>query len=111
MIPDTILLEKGMIKEWLFNSGKQEGKILKKKKENSTPLNVVKTFCLNCGYNFNHVKSLPELKTEFNQLKKEKERKEPLSFKSFEEKKIIEVVTIDDEVLAMSLPDFINLVA
>ena len=44
-IPDTILLEKGHIKHWFFNSSKEGNKILKKKKINCQPINIIKHFC------------------------------------------------------------------
>lgn len=50
-IPETIMLEKGFIRDWVFNSHKiPNHPILKKKKENITPLAVVRTFCIKFGY-------------------------------------------------------------
>ena len=46
-IPDTVLLDKhGSPKEWIFNSGKLPSHpILKKRKENLTPLAIIKNLC------------------------------------------------------------------
>ena len=50
-IPETIMLEKGFIKDWVFNSHKVPNHpILKKKRENASPLTVVKAFCTKMGY-------------------------------------------------------------
>lgn len=53
-IPETVLLEKGFIKDWVFNSHKiANHPILKKKRQNMSPLAVVKTFAHILGYGKN----------------------------------------------------------
>ena len=50
-IPDTITIDKGFIREWLFNSTKDHSHpILKKHHENLSTMNVIKHFCAKLGY-------------------------------------------------------------
>lgn len=50
-IPETVLLEKGFIKDWVFNSHKiSNHPILKKRKENLSTFAVVRAFCIKNGY-------------------------------------------------------------
>jgi len=82
----------------------QNHPILKKKKENSSPLNFIKCFCAKLGFSNDllHGTTTNEVKEEV--LTAMREQKD---FDFVKDKKVIEIRTINNEIRQMSLIDFL----
>lgn len=105
-IPETILLEKGFIKEWVFNSKKEHNHpILKKKRENTSPLAVVKAFCTKMGYG-PIIKTASNIREIRDIVKKALHEQKDYDF--VKDKKVIEILSVSNETLVMSLMDFLD---
>lgn len=101
-----MLLEKGYIKDWVFNSHKiATHPILKKKKENLIPYAVVKSFCYKFGYGaqIQGCSNIKEIKEAVQGAMKDQK-----DYDYIKNKKAIEVTTVSNEVLVMTLLDFLD---
>lgn len=101
-IPETVMLDKyGAPKDWIFNSGKLPLRpILKKRKENLLPFLIIKSICAK-HVNYSDIAPLKTLFEVKEYVRTALNERKDAEF--FNQKKNLQIRTINNEVLQLTL--------